>query len=62
MTVALISCSALAAAAVLSALSQPPLIWPATSWMLPALPSFGSALHSVQNWLLGRTVGVLHLP
>jgi protein kinase-like protein len=62
MTVALISGSALAAAAVLSAVSQPPLIWPATSWMLPALPSFGSALHSVQNWLLGRAVGVLHLP
>jgi predicted Ser/Thr protein kinase len=62
MTVALISFWALAGAAVLSALSQPPLIWPATSWMLPALPSFGSALHSVQNWLLGRAVGVLHLP
>jgi predicted Ser/Thr protein kinase len=62
MTVALISGWALAGAAVLSALSQPPLIWPATSWMLPALPSVGSALHSVQNWLLGRTVGMLHLP
>lgn len=62
MTVALISSCALAGAAVLSALSQPPLIWPATSWMLPALPSFGSALHSVQSWLLGRAVGVLHLP
>ncbi|HEX6448681.1 MAG TPA: serine/threonine-protein kinase [Trebonia sp.] len=62
MTVALISGWALAGAAVLSALSQPPLIWPATSWMLPALPSVGSALHSVQNWLLGRAVGMLHLP
>jgi Protein kinase domain len=62
MTVALISGWALAGAAVLSALSQPPLIWPATSWMLPALPSVGSALHSVQNWLLGRAMGMLHLP
>jgi len=62
MTVALVSTWALAGAAVLSALSQPPLIWPATSWMLPALPSVGSALHSVQNWLLGRAVGMLHLP
>ncbi|MBO0803139.1 MAG: hypothetical protein J2P25_08705, partial [Nocardiopsaceae bacterium] len=62
MTVALISSCALAAAAVLSMLSQPPLIWPATSWMLPALPSFGSVLHSVQRWLLGHAVGMLHLP
>jgi Protein kinase domain len=62
MTVALISCWALAAATVSSMLSQPPLIWPATSWMLPHLPSLGSALHSVQRWLLGRAVSVLHLP
>lgn len=62
MTVALISGFALAAAAVLSAVSQPPLIWPATSWMLPGLPSFGGALHSAQSWLLGSTMGMLHLP
>jgi hypothetical protein len=61
MTVALISSSALALAAVLSAASQPPLIWPATSWILPGLPSVGSALHSAQSWLLGSTMGMLHL-
>ena len=62
MTVALISGTALAGAAVLSALAQPPLIWPAASWMLPGLPSFGSVLHAVQSWLLGSAVSVLHLP
>jgi predicted Ser/Thr protein kinase len=62
MTVALISCWAIAAAAVSSMLSQPPLIWPATSGMLPHLPSLGSALHSVQQRLLGRAVRMLHLP
>jgi predicted Ser/Thr protein kinase len=62
MAVAIISSWALALATVLSALSQPPLIWPATSWMLPHLPSLGSALHSVQQWLLGRAMGMLHLP
>lgn len=63
MVVAVIACWALALAIVSSALSQPPLIWPATSWMLPhVLPSLGGTLHSVQQWLLHRTVGVLHLP
>jgi serine/threonine kinase PknH len=63
MTAALIATWALAAAAVSSALSQPPLIWPATSWMVPhVLPSMGGGLHSVQQWLLGHTVGMLHLP
>ena len=62
LTVAFISSWALAAATVSSALSQPPLIWPATSWMLPQLPSLGRTLHSVQQWLLGHTVGMLHLP
>jgi hypothetical protein len=63
MTAALIATWALAAAAVSSALSQPPLIGPATSWMVPhVLPSMGGGLHSVQKWLLGRTVGMLHLP
>ena len=67
--VACISTMALALAVVSSALSQPPLIWPATSstipHLLPAinmLPSVGGALHSVQGWLLRHTVGVLHLP
>jgi hypothetical protein len=63
MAVAIIASWALAAAVVSSALSQPPLIWPATSWMLPhVLPSLGRGLHSVQKWLLSNTVGVLHLP
>jgi hypothetical protein len=62
MTVALISSWALAAAAVSSVLSQPPLVWPATSWMLPQLPSLGRVLHSVQQGLLGHAVRMLHLP
>jgi len=66
LTVAFISGWALALAIVTSALSQPPLIWPATSstvpHLLPGLPSFGRSLHSVQGWLLGNTVGMLHLP
>jgi hypothetical protein len=57
---------ALALAVVSSALSQPPLIWPATSstipHLLPGLPSLGGGLHSVQQWLLHNTVGMLHLP
>ena len=62
MTVAIISSWALAAALVSSALSQPPLVWPATSWMLPQLPSLGRALHSVQHGLMGHAVRMLHLP
>ena len=63
MVVAIIAAWALAAATVSSALSQPPLIWPATSWMLPhVLPSMGGTLHSVQKWLLRNAVGVLHVP
>jgi len=65
MVVAVIATWALAAAMVSSALSQPPLIWPATSWMMPVphvLPSLGGTLHSVQKWLLGHAVSVLHLP
>jgi len=62
MTVAIISSWALAAALVSSALSQPPLVWPATSWMLPQLPSLGRALHSIQQGLLGHAVRMLHLP
>jgi serine/threonine kinase PknH len=66
LTVAFISAWALALAVVSSALSQPPLIWPATSstipHLLPGLPSLGGVLHSVQKWLLGNAVGVLHLP
>jgi hypothetical protein len=54
---------ALAAAVVSSALSQPPVIWPATSWMVPhVLPSLGGSLHSVQRWLLHNAVSVLHVP
>jgi serine/threonine kinase PknH len=63
MTVAIIATWALALAVVSSALSQPPVIWPATSWMLPhVLPSVGGSLHTVQKWLLRNTVGVLHVP
>jgi predicted Ser/Thr protein kinase len=66
LTVVFISVWALALAVVSSALSQPPLIWPATSstipHMLPGLPSLGSTLHSLQKWLLSNTVGMLHLP
>jgi predicted Ser/Thr protein kinase len=62
MTVAIISSWALAAALVTSALSQPPLVWPATSWMLPQLPSLGRTLHSVQRGLMGHAVRMLHLP
>jgi predicted Ser/Thr protein kinase len=62
MVVAIISTWALAAATVSSAFSQPPLVWPAASWMLPHLPSLGGTLHSVQKWLLTNTVGVLNLP
>jgi serine/threonine kinase PknH len=62
MTVALIATWALALAVVSSALSQPPLIWPATSWMLPhVLPSMGGTLHTVQKWLLSNPVRVLHV-
>ncbi len=67
--VACISTMALALAVVSSALSQPPLIWPATSSTIPhvlptinMLPSVGGTLHSVQRWLLRHTVGMLHLP
>jgi serine/threonine kinase PknH len=64
--VAFISCWALALAVVTSMLSQPPLIWPATSstvpHLLPGLPSLGRSLYSVQRWLLRNTVGMLHLP
>jgi hypothetical protein len=62
MVVALIACWALAAAAVSSALAQPPLLWPGTTWMLPHLPALGNSLHGVQQWLLRHAVGVLHLP
>jgi len=62
MTVAIISSWALAAALVTSALSQPPLVWPASSWMLPQLPSLGRSLHTVQAGLLGHAVRMLHLP
>lgn len=66
LTVAFISCWALALAVVSSALSQPPIIWPATSstlpHLMPVLPSLGGSLHSVQGWLLRNTVGMLHLP
>ena len=62
MAVGLIFSWALALAAVSSALAQPPLLWPGTTWMLPHLPSLGSALHGVQQWLLRHTVRMLHLP
>lgn len=66
LTVAFIFCWALALAVVSSALSQPPLIWPATAstvpHLMPGLPSLGGSLHSLQKWLLSNTVGMLHLP
>jgi serine/threonine protein kinase len=66
LVVAFISCWALALAVVSSAVSQPPLIWPATAstipHLMPGLPSLGGSLHSVQRWLLRNTVGMLHLP
>jgi len=66
LAVAFISCWALALAVVSSAFSQPPLIWPATSstipHLMPGLPSLGGSLHSLQKWLLGNSVGMLHLP
>jgi len=66
LTVAFIFCWALALAVVSSALSQPPLIWPATAstvpHLMPGLPSLGGSLHSLQKWLLDNTVGMLHLP
>jgi hypothetical protein len=62
MAVAVIACWALALAVVSQTFSQPPLTWPAASWMLPNLPSWGGTLHSVQQWLLSHTVGGTHLP
>jgi predicted Ser/Thr protein kinase len=69
MLTGLISSWALALAVVSSAITTPPLIWPATSSTIPhllpslnMLPSLGSVLHSVQGWLLGHSVRVLHLP
>jgi serine/threonine protein kinase len=66
LTVAFISSWALALAIVSSMFSQPPLLWPVTSstvpHMLPGLPSLGGTLHSLQKWLLGNSVGMLHLP
>jgi hypothetical protein len=62
MAVTLVMAWCLALAAVSSALAQPPYLWPAANWMLPHLPSLGNGLHSVQQWLLGRAVGMLHLP
>jgi predicted Ser/Thr protein kinase len=66
LTVAFISGWALALAIVSSAFSQPPLIWPATTstipHLMPGLPSLGGTLHSIQKWLLGNTVGMLHVP
>jgi hypothetical protein len=66
LVVAFLSCWALALAVVSSMVSQPPLIWPATAstlpHLMPGLPSLGGMLHSVQRWLLGNTVGMLHLP
>jgi predicted Ser/Thr protein kinase len=69
MLVGLISSWALALAVISSAVSQPALIWPATSSTLPhllpslnMLPSLGGVLHTVQGWILRHTVGMLHLP
>ncbi len=66
LTVAFISSWALALAVVSSMFSQPPLIWPAASstipHLMPGLPSLGGTLHSLQKWLLGNSVGMLHLP
>jgi hypothetical protein len=61
MTVAVFSMCALAIAAVSSAAAQPPFMWPATTWVLPGMASFGNVLHSIQQGLLRGTVGVLHV-
>ncbi|HVT67364.1 MAG TPA: hypothetical protein VHF26_06425, partial [Trebonia sp.] len=61
MTVAVISLCALAAAAVSSDFSQLPFMWPATTWVLPGMPSIGNVLHTIQSWLLTHTVGMLHV-
>ena len=69
MLAACIAAVALALAMLSSALSQPPLIWPATASTIPhllpsinMLPSLGGTLHAVQRWLLAHSVGMLHLP
>lgn len=62
MVVALIACWCLAVAAVTSTLSQSPLLWPASTWMLPHLPSLGNSLHLVQQWLLRRAGSMIHIP
>jgi predicted Ser/Thr protein kinase len=68
MLAALISTWSLGAAAVSAMLSQPPLIWPATTWVIPhlwpslGLQSLGRTLHTVQGWLLRHSMGMLHLP
>jgi hypothetical protein len=69
MLAALICTWSLGAAAVSAMLSQPPLIWPATTWMMPPhlmpalhLPSLGSSLHSLQTWLLKHSVRMIHIP
>jgi serine/threonine kinase PknH len=66
LAVAFISSWALALAVVSSMFSQPPLLWPVTSstvpHLLPGLPSLGGTLHSLHKWLLGNSVGMLHLP
>jgi len=66
MVVGIVATWCLALAMVSSALTQAPYLWPATTWMahLPTLhlPSLGSSLHSVQQWLLRHTVSMLHLP
>jgi hypothetical protein len=65
LTVAFIACWALSLAVVSNALSQPPLIWPATPstipHLMPGLPSLGGSLHTFQKYLLRNTVGMLHL-
>jgi len=69
MLAACVAAVALALAVLSSALSQPPLIWPATAGTVPhllptinVLPSLGGTLHAVQRWLLAHSVGMLHLP
>lgn len=57
-TVAAIATWALALAAVTQALGQPPLYWPASTGMMPHLPSFTDYLTNVERSLLHSTSGM----
>ncbi|HEX4832259.1 MAG TPA: protein kinase [Trebonia sp.] len=62
MVVVVVVAWCLALAAVSSALSTSPYLWPANTWALPHLPSLGSSLHAVQQYLLDHAASAVHLP